>query len=98
MNPSKLARISALALVLFLSSLSAFAEPPCGCNFCQRFPERNCTIDGTDTTCAQFLTVALCPPAPPPATSENALSSEESFLAAISGPAQQPAGCLSPAN
>lgn len=97
MNPTKLARISALALVLFLSSLSAFAEPPCGCNYCQRFPDRACTIDGADTTCAEFLIVALCPPLPPP-TSADALSSEESFFAALSGPTQAPAGCLSPTN
>ena len=47
MNPTKLARISALALILFLSTVSAFAVPPCGCNYCQRFPERNCVIDGS---------------------------------------------------
>jgi hypothetical protein len=97
MNLTKLARISALALVLFLSALSAFAEPPCGCNYCQRFPERTCTTDGTVTTCAQFLTVALCPAAPA-ATSADALSSEASFFAAISGPTQEPAGCLNPTN
>ena len=97
MNPTKLARISAFALVLFLSALSAFAVPPCGCNYCQRFPERNCTIDGTVTTCAEFLIVALCPPVPP-ATSAEALSSERSFFAAISGPTQEPAGCLNPTN
>lgn len=61
MNPAKLVRISVLALVLFLSSLSAFAVPPCGCKYCQRFPERSCTTGGTVTTCAQFLIVALCP-------------------------------------
>lgn len=97
MNPTKLARISVLALVLFLSALSAFAEPPCGCNFCQRFPERNCTIDGTDTTCAQFLIVALCP-ARTAAASADALSSEESLFAALSGPTQEPAGGLNPTN
>ena len=95
MNPTKLARISALALVLFFSALSAFAIPPCGCNYCQRFPERNCTTDGTVTTCAQFLTVALCP-AGSSATSADALSSEESFFAAVSVPTQEPASCLNP--
>jgi hypothetical protein len=93
MNSTKLARISALALVLFLSALAAFAQTPCGCNFCQRFPERNCTIDGTVTTCAQFLTVALCP-ARATATSADTLSSEEALFAALSGPAQEPAACL----
>ena len=58
---TKLVRISALALALSLSALAAWAVPPCGCKYCQRFPERNCVNDGTATTCAQFLTVALCP-------------------------------------
>lgn len=94
MNPAKLARISALALVLFLSALSAFAVPPCGCNYCQRFPDRTCRIDGTATTCIEFLIVALCPPLPP-STSAEALSSKESLLAALSVPTQEPAaGCL----
>lgn len=95
MNPAKLVRISALALVLFLTALAAFAVPPCGCNFCQRFPERNCTIDGTATTCLDFLIVALCPPVPS-ARSADTLSSGESFVAAISGPEQEPAACLNP--
>lgn len=93
MNPTKLARISALALVLSLFALSAFAVPPCGCTYCQRFPEKECATGGTVTTCAQFLTVALCPPSAA-ATSADAPSSEESFFAALSGPAQEPAGCL----
>jgi hypothetical protein len=93
MHSTKLVRISALALVLFFSSLSAFAEPPCGCNYCQRFPDRDCRIDGTTTTCLEFLIVALCP-ADSSATSANALSSEESLFAAISEPTQEPAGCL----
>ena len=97
MNPSKLARISALALVLFLSAVSAFAVPPCGCNFCQRFPDRDCRIDGEEMTCLEFLIVALCP-AGQAATSADTLSSEESLLAALSGPTQEPAGCLNPAN
>jgi hypothetical protein len=97
MNPTKLARISALALILFLSALSAFAVPPCGCNYCQRFPERNCVNDGAVTTCAEFLIVALCP-ADPPLASAAALSSEESFFAAVSETTQEPAGCLNPTN
>jgi hypothetical protein len=72
MNPTKLVRISALVLVLFLTALSAYAVPPCGCNYCQRFPERSCTTDGTVTTCAQFLTVALCPAAASAAFAEPA--------------------------
>jgi hypothetical protein len=90
MTPRRLARIAALALVLFFTALSAFAKPPCRCNYCQRFPERVCRIEGTTTTCLEFLIVALCPPLPPN-TSANALSSDESFFAAISGPTHEPA-------
>jgi hypothetical protein len=98
MHRTKLARVTALALVLFLSATAfAFAQPRCGCNLCQRVPERTCTIDGTTTTCLEFLIVALCPPLPP-ASSANALSSEESFLAALSGPTQEPAGSLTTTN
>jgi len=96
MNKSKLARISALALVLFLSSLPAFAVPPCGCNYCQRFPQANCTNDGATITCLDFLIVALCQPVQP-ATSADAPSSKEAFFAALSGqPTQEPAGALNP--
>jgi hypothetical protein len=96
-NPAKLARITALALILFLSALSAFAVPRCGCTLCQRVPERDCRNDGEVITCLEFLIVALCPALPPP-SSADAMSSEESFLAAISQPTQEPAGCLNPAN
>lgn len=88
MNLSKLARISALALILFLTSLSAFAQPPCGCNYCQDFPERECRSGGVRMTCTDFLMVALCP-AGEPATSADALSSEEAFLASLSEPAAE---------
>jgi hypothetical protein len=96
MQKSKLARISALALVLslFLPALPAFAVPPCGCNYCQRFPQANCSNDGAVITCLEFLAVALCQPVQP-ATSADAPSSKEAFLAALSGqPTQQPAGGL----
>ena len=94
MNLTKLARISTLALLLFLTSLSAFAQPPCGCNYCQRFPDQECRSEGEVITCLEFLIVALCPPVPP-ATSADAPSSEAAFLAALSEPTQAPAGCLS---
>jgi len=98
MNPAKLARISALALVLvlFLSALPALAAPPCNCNFCQRFPDRACNFDGTATTCIDFLIVGLCQPLPA-ALSADAPSSNEAFFAALSEqPAQAPAGRLNP--
>jgi len=93
-----LARVSALSLVLFLclSTVAAFAAPPCGCNYCQRFPDRECRIDGTTTTCLEFLIVALCP-ASAPATSADAQSSEASLLAAFSEPTPEPAGSVNPA-
>lgn len=97
MNPTKLVRLSALALILFLSALPMFAVPPCGCKYCQSFPERNCNDSGTVITCTQFLAVALCPPVSRSA-SADALSSEESFFAALAGPTQQPAGCLNTLN
>ncbi len=97
MNKSKLARISALALILFLTSLSAFAQPPCGCDYCQEFPERECRSGNVRMTCADFLIVALCP-AGETAVSADAPGSEAAFLAALSRPAQEPAGCLNPAN
>lgn len=91
MNMSRPARITALALILvFVASLSAFAQAPCGCRYCQRFPEKECRIEGTTITCLDFLIVALCPPVGS-ATSADALSSEESFLAALAEPTQEPA-------
>lgn len=95
MNVTKVARVSALALILFLiTSLSAFAVPRCGCTLCQRVPERDCRNDGTVITCLEFLIVALCPPLPPPATSAEVPGSEAAFLASLSEPAQEPVGCL----
>lgn len=95
MNKSKLARISALALILFLTSLSAFAQPPCGCDYCQEDPQRECRSGGVRMTCADFLIVALCPAGE---ASTEAPSSEAAFLASLSGSAQEPAGSLNPAN
>jgi hypothetical protein len=87
-NKMKLARVSVLALILFLTSLSAFAAPPCGCNYCQRFPERECRSDGAVITCLEFLIVALCPPVDK-ATSADAPISEADFLASLSEPAAE---------
>lgn len=91
MYQTKLARVSALALILFLalSTAAAFAAPPCGCKFCQKHPEKNCRIDGTTTTCLEFLIVALCPPV---SAAAEAPSSEETFLATLAAPEQDPAG------
>lgn len=94
MNLTKLARISALALILFLTSLSAFAQPPCGCDYCQEDPTRECRSGGVRMTCADFLIVALCPAG----EAAEAPSSEAAFLASLSGSAQEPAASLNPAN
>jgi hypothetical protein len=91
------ARISALALLFFfftLSLLPALAVPPCRCNICQRHPDKACRIEGTTTTCLEFLIVALCPPLPPAKTAAD-LSSEAALLAALSAPTQEPAAELS---
>jgi hypothetical protein len=96
-NLTKLTRISALALILFLTSLSAFAQPPCGCDYCQEDPTRECRSGGVRITCADFLIVALCP-AGEAATSADAPSSEAAFLASLSGSAQEPADRLNPTN
>lgn len=90
------ARTATLAVVLALvfSALPALAAPPCGCNYCQRFPDRACTLDGTATTCLDFLIVALCPPAASAATESTAAE----FLATLDAPAPEPAGHLIPAH
>jgi len=85
---TKLARISTLALILFLTSLSAFAQRPCGCNYCQSSPEALCRTGGVVMTCADFLIVALCP-AGETAASADPLSSEAAFLASLSEPAAE---------
>ena len=95
MKFTKLARISTLVLALFLTSIAAFAQRPCGCTFCQANPEEACRNDGVTTTCAQFLTVALCPAG---AAGAAATSAETPFLATFSEPTQAPAACLALAN
>lgn len=96
MQFTKRTRISALALLvlLALSALPSFAEPPCRCNICQRHPDKDCRLDGTSTTCLEFLIVALCLPLPPARTVDT-LSSEQAFLATLSAPTQAPAERLS---
>jgi hypothetical protein len=61
----KLVRIAGLALILSITTLTAFADPPapqpCSCDYCSRTsPTRSCTFDGTTTTCGSFLAVTLC--------------------------------------
>jgi hypothetical protein len=64
---SKLVRIVGLSLILSVTALAAFAGPPalqaCSCDYCSHAPStRNCTVDGTTTTCGYFLAVTLCAP------------------------------------
>lgn len=66
MNPLKLIRFAALCLILSLTAVATFADPPapqpCTCEYCSRTsPQRSCILDGTATTCGYFLAVALCP-------------------------------------
>ena len=97
MNKTKLARISTLVLVLFLTSVAAFAQRPCGCTYCQANPEEVCRSGGVTMTCADFLIVALCPAGAAGATA-NSADSEAAFLSTFSEPTQAPAACLTLAN
>lgn len=91
MNLLRIARISGLCLILFMTALTAFAQPQgaprCGCQLCSNVdPARPCTLDGEVTTCGFFLAVALCP-ARPPADPADSMSSFE-------GLEQEPASCM----
>jgi hypothetical protein len=94
MNLPRFARISALSLILFMTALTAFAQPgapPCGCQLCSNVdPLRACTLDGEVTTCGFFLAVALCPARPP----ADATSSVEAPFLSLTSEAQEPASCL----
>lgn len=63
MSFTKIARIVGLSLAVAAATLPAFASRPCGCNYCmQNPPATPCSLNGTETTCGDFLIVALCPP------------------------------------
>ena len=68
MNLSKLVRVVGLSMILSVTAMAAFAEPPapqaCSCNYCSHSPStRSCVnFDGTTTTCGYFLAVTLCQP------------------------------------
>jgi len=62
MKLPKLARFLGLSLIVAASALPASAARLCGCDFCQRVPAHvPCNLEGTRTTCGEFLIVALCP-------------------------------------
>ena len=65
MNLTKLARIVGLSMIVSISSLTAFAEPPapqpCSCEYCSRVPtNRACILNGSATTCGTFLSFTTC--------------------------------------
>ena len=68
MNLSKLARVVGLSMILSVTSLAAFADPPapqpCSCNYCSHSPStRSCiNFDGTTLTCGYYLAVTFCTP------------------------------------
>ncbi|HTG35655.1 MAG TPA: hypothetical protein VLB76_22260 [Thermoanaerobaculia bacterium] len=63
----KFARIAGLSLILSITSLAAFADPPappvCSCSYCAHAStNRSCTLDGATTTCGAFLSFTTCGP------------------------------------
>jgi hypothetical protein len=100
LNLPKLARISALCLIVFMTALTAFAQPapqPCSCSFCSHTgTNRSCTLDGATTTCGYFLAVTTCAPLGSPA---DAVSSVDgSFLSVTSELMQEPVACMNLGN
>lgn len=99
MTLTKLARISALCLIFFITALTAFAQPttqPCTCEYCSRgSANRSCTLDGTTTTCGYFLAVTTCLPTSSPAASTSSV--DAAFLALTSDSVQAPV-CMSLSN
>lgn len=92
MDLPKLARISTLCLLLFLTALAAFAQPapqPCSCDLCRGASQRTCTLDGQTTTCGYFLAVAICPAGPASSPADS-----PSFLTPKSEPMQASLGCM----
>ncbi|MEO6193231.1 MAG: hypothetical protein ABIS20_09495 [Thermoanaerobaculia bacterium] len=63
----KLVRIVGLSLILSITSLAAFADPPapqpCTCTYCSNAnTNRSCTLNGATTTCGAFLSFTTCGP------------------------------------
>jgi len=64
---NKLVRVAGLSLILSITSLAAFADPPtppdCSCTYCASAnTKRSCTLDGATTTCGVFLSFTTCGP------------------------------------
>jgi hypothetical protein len=96
MNLPKLARISVLCLIAFITILTASAQaaPRCGCAYCTQDPTRDCNLDGQNTTCAYFLSVALCPAGSPNSPADSTSRVDGSFLTLKSEPMQASLGCM----
>lgn len=99
MKLTQLARISILCFLVAITALAPFAEaaPKCGCTYCQQDPSRACNLDGQQTTCSYFLSVALCP-AGATASTDSTSSVDASFLALTSENVQEPAACMNLVN
>lgn len=96
MNLPKLARISILCLLAFIPLFTAAAQaaPRCGCEFCMQDPSRACNLDGQQTTCTYFLSVALCPAGSANSPADSTSRVDNSFLTPQSEVAQAPLGCM----
>ncbi len=97
MNLTQLARVSVLCLLVFLTALTAFAQPnpqPCSCEYCARGnANRSCVLDGQTTTCGVFLSFTTCGTG---LAASSANSVDAAFLALMS--VQEPATCAIVAN
>lgn len=96
MNLPKLARISVLCLIAFITVLTASAQaaPRCGCTYCTQDPTRDCNLDGQNTTCAYFLSVALCPAGSTNSPADSTSRVDDSLLTLQSELMQEPLGCM----
>jgi hypothetical protein len=96
MNLPKLTRISVLCLIAFITVLTvpAQAAPRCGCAYCTQDPTRDCNLDGQASTCAYFLSVALCPAGSTNSPADSTSRVDGSFLTLQSELMQEPLGCM----
>ncbi len=96
MNTPKIIRLSILCLLVFLAvfTASAQAAPRCGCTYCMQDPSRDCNLDGQQTTCNYFLSVALCPPSSTSNPAESTSQIDEPLFMLQSGSMQEPLGCM----
>jgi hypothetical protein len=95
MNMPKIVRLSVLCLLAFITifAASAQAAPRCGCTYCMQDPSRECNLDGQNTTCTYFLSVALCP-AGSTSPAESTSQMGESLFTLQPESMQAPLGCM----